>query len=222
MQGTISLGIYDHAGKLVRVLHREATGDEFVAALDGYITHWDGLDDNGKALPPGHYSAKGYMVGDIGIRAIPLPPLPSTPDSTPAAPPSQSPAKATMDVELTPGQPIPGMFFPDGKPFAYEDKIHVGLIGNPLDRDRAGSADIIVDRDSDGVGWLELADGLPLKRISPTKTVNMTMMGRSAPGQPLIVFLFKTQAPREEYAVTKIYNMMAFDCGGFDFPEPQN
>jgi hypothetical protein len=123
---------------------------------------------------------------------------------------------------ISPGEPIPGWFFPNGKPFVDEDQIHIDLIGNPLDRDRAGGADVTLGQDSDRAVWLELADGLPLKRISPTKNVDMGMLGRSAPGQPLIVFLLKLQAPGEEYAITKMYNMMAFDCGGFDLPGPDN
>jgi len=54
----------------VRVLHREAGGDEFFPALDGYITHWDGLDDAGNPCPPGHYSGRGYMVGQVTVEKV--------------------------------------------------------------------------------------------------------------------------------------------------------
>jgi hypothetical protein len=215
MEGTISLGIYDHTGKLVRVLHKEATGDEFVAALDGYITHWDRKDDNGDPLPEGHYDAKGYMVGDIGLRATHLP-SPSASGSAESPTPTPSSGSNPIDIPMIgPGDPNPGIFFPDGKPFAYEEKIHVGLIGNPLDRDRTGSADVAVGLDSNGAAWLELTDGLPLKKISPTQHLTLYMVGRSAPGQPLIVILATDDGHAEVYAITKIRNMMAFDCGGF-------
>jgi len=222
MEGTISLGIYDHTGKLVRVLHKEATGDEFVAALDGYITHWDRKDDNGDPLPEGHYDAKGYMVGDIGLRATHLP-SPSASGSAESPTPTPSSGSNPIDIPMIgPGDPNPGIFFPDGKPFAYEEKIHVGLIGNPLDRDRTGSADVAVGLDSNGAAWLELTDGLPLKKISPTQHLTLYMVGRSAPGQPLIVILATDDGHAEVYAITKIRNMMAFDCGGFDLPAPDN
>ena len=54
-----------------RTLHSQATGDEFVAALDGYITHWDGLDDAGQLAPAGHYKARGYMVGsNVSVKPV--------------------------------------------------------------------------------------------------------------------------------------------------------
>jgi hypothetical protein len=70
MQGSISLGIYDRAGKLVRVLHREATEKDFVIGLNGLITRWDGKDDKGEALPPAKYAARGWMTGDLAIDGV--------------------------------------------------------------------------------------------------------------------------------------------------------
>ena len=45
MDGTISLGIYDQAGKLVRVLHQNAQLDDFAIGADALVTRWDGKDD---------------------------------------------------------------------------------------------------------------------------------------------------------------------------------
>ncbi|MGB8352907.1 MAG: hypothetical protein WCD79_03390, partial [Chthoniobacteraceae bacterium] len=68
--GTISLGIYDPAGKLVRVLHQEAQPTDFFAALNGFITYWDGKDDSGKLMPAGKYLARGYMVGPMDFEGV--------------------------------------------------------------------------------------------------------------------------------------------------------
>ncbi len=65
LDGTLSLGIYDKAGKLVRTLHREATTKDFVIGLNGLITFWDGKDDAGAPAPVGNYFAKGYSVGAV-------------------------------------------------------------------------------------------------------------------------------------------------------------
>ena len=67
MEGTISLGIYDAKGKLVRTLHREAEveSDEFGKALNGLVTYWNGKNDAGAQMPAGKYFARGFMVGDI-------------------------------------------------------------------------------------------------------------------------------------------------------------
>ena len=59
MEGTISLGVYDQAGKLVRVLKREATTKDFITGLNGLITFWDGKDDAGAEVPPGKYGLRG-------------------------------------------------------------------------------------------------------------------------------------------------------------------
>src|SRR5512132_1553639 len=47
LEGTISLGIYDANGRLVRVLHREDESAEFTPGHDALETSWDGTDDNG-------------------------------------------------------------------------------------------------------------------------------------------------------------------------------
>ncbi len=69
-EGTISLGIYNPTGQLVRTLFREATDKDFVVGLNGFITSWDGKDDAGQSLPPGKYSARGYSVGKIQIEGV--------------------------------------------------------------------------------------------------------------------------------------------------------
>ena len=45
LEGTISLGIYDNTGKLVRVLHQEAKLNEFAIGADALVTQWDGKND---------------------------------------------------------------------------------------------------------------------------------------------------------------------------------
>src|SRR5690348_925366 len=44
MDGTISLGIYDQSGKIVRVLHQNAKLDDFTIGADSLATRWDGKD----------------------------------------------------------------------------------------------------------------------------------------------------------------------------------
>jgi len=70
LDGTISLGIYDAKGKLVRVLFREADINEFNIGSDALSTSWDGKDDAGENVPPGKYSAHGFVVGDLKIEGI--------------------------------------------------------------------------------------------------------------------------------------------------------
>jgi hypothetical protein len=70
LEGKLSLGIYDKAGKLVRTLQKEAGEKDFVVGLNGFITHWDGKDQAGRTVPPGKYSARGYAVGQVEVEGI--------------------------------------------------------------------------------------------------------------------------------------------------------
>src|SRR4051812_28397906 len=70
LDGTISLGIYDAKGNLVRVLFREADINEFTIGNDSLSTTWDGKDDAGENLPAGKYSAHGFVVGDLKIVGV--------------------------------------------------------------------------------------------------------------------------------------------------------
>ena len=70
LDGTISLGIYDAKGKLVRVLFREADINEFTIGHDALSTTWDGKDDAGENVPTGKYSAHGFVVGDLKIEGV--------------------------------------------------------------------------------------------------------------------------------------------------------
>lgn len=65
LEGTISLGIYDRTGKLVRILHENAQLDDFTIGPDALATRWDGKDDEHQDLPAGRYHARGYMVGPL-------------------------------------------------------------------------------------------------------------------------------------------------------------
>jgi hypothetical protein len=65
MDGTISLGIYDHAGKIVRVLHQNAQLNDFTIGPDALATRWDGKDDATQDLPSGRYHARGYLIGAL-------------------------------------------------------------------------------------------------------------------------------------------------------------
>lgn len=65
MEGTISLGIFDQTGKIVRVLHQNAELSDFNIGADALATRWDGKNDEHQDLPSGRYHARGYMVGPL-------------------------------------------------------------------------------------------------------------------------------------------------------------
>jgi len=65
--GTVSLGIYDASGRLVRVLCDEWTFGRFRVGLNGLSTEWDGLDSNGQPVAAGTYAARGFIVGNLQV-----------------------------------------------------------------------------------------------------------------------------------------------------------
>src|SRR5438093_678863 len=92
LEGTISLGIYDKNGKLVRVLHQEAKLNEFKIGADALVTQWDGRNDDEEDLPAGKYHARGYLVGPLKVEDL----------SRTAASPPENNSSATVRVKLTP------------------------------------------------------------------------------------------------------------------------
>lgn len=67
LEGTLSLGVFDRGGKLVRTLRAEAAMSDFTVGLNGLILFWDGLDDSGKPVASGKYRVRGFAVGDVEI-----------------------------------------------------------------------------------------------------------------------------------------------------------
>ena len=70
LEGTISLGIYNEWDQLIRVLHQEADLDEFTVGEDALSTKWDGCDDNGGAVAPGKYQARGFVVANLKTERV--------------------------------------------------------------------------------------------------------------------------------------------------------
>jgi hypothetical protein len=92
LEGTISLGIYDAKGKLLRVLHHEADLTEFKIGADALVTQWDGKNDNGEDLAAGKYHARGYLVGPFKMEDL---------SQAPASPPENN-SNASIKVNLMP------------------------------------------------------------------------------------------------------------------------
>jgi hypothetical protein len=70
LEGTVSLGIYDRTGKLVRVLRQQAQLNEFAVGADGLVTQWDGKNDDQQDLPSGKYHARGYLIGSLKLQDL--------------------------------------------------------------------------------------------------------------------------------------------------------
>src|SRR6184192_388141 len=92
LEGTITLGIYDKSGKLVRVLHQEAKLNEFAIGADALVTQWDGKNDDEEDLPAGKYRARGYLVGSLKVEGL----------SQAAASPPENNAARNVKVRLVP------------------------------------------------------------------------------------------------------------------------
>jgi hypothetical protein len=91
LEGSISLGVYDKARKLVRILHAEANLSEFTIGADALVTQWDGKNDDAEDLPTGKYRARGYLVGPLKVQDL---------GQVAESPPQNSPAN--VKVKLMP------------------------------------------------------------------------------------------------------------------------
>ena len=92
LEGTISLGVYDKNGTLVRILHQQAELNEFAIGADSLVTQWDGKDDDDEDLPPGKYRAHGYLVGHLKVE--------DTAEAT--SPPGENGPATSVRVRLMP------------------------------------------------------------------------------------------------------------------------
>ena len=84
---------------------------------------------------------------------------------------------------------------------------------NPLHQDQPGKVDLAVGKDADG-SYLKTSDGLPLRTISDTPNLTRTLL---APHGDKALDVFQDDgAVVEQYRVSGLDQMMAFDCGEFE------
>jgi hypothetical protein len=141
LEGTISLGIYDREGKLVRVLVDQGAVDEFDVGADALNAKWDGKNDHDEDLPAGKYHARGYMVGalkveDLGPAQSPPPELKEDAHVQVklVANPLTKPAKVIVDLALSLGEDGIVLKTTDGLPLfniiEAPEAVRVGLTKN--------------------------------------------------------------------------------------------
>jgi hypothetical protein len=171
MRGTISLGIFDANGDLVRVLFREAKISDFTVADDALTTTWDGTDDSGGYLPAGRYRARGYMVARLKVEDLGKPTAPPPIDSDHAA---------------------------------------VRLIANPLINDVRSVVDLGVGFDKKSC-YIQTMDDLPLYTVSKTPKLVRAWIARN--GNKSVYVWEDDGAVVEQFRISNINKMMAFDCG---------
>ena len=84
---------------------------------------------------------------------------------------------------------------------------------NPLDRDRPGKVELAVGFDADG-SFLKTSDGLPLRTVSDNAQIKRALI---APHGDQAVDIFQDDgAVVEEFRISQLDEMMAFDCGEFE------
>jgi hypothetical protein len=175
LEGTISLGVYDRDGKLVRVLHQEAELDEFTVQADGLETKWDGKNDDGEDLPAGKYRARGYTIGRCKIDDL---------GTTASATPIEAP-----------------------------DHVSIKLVNNPLSKAAKTIVDLAVGFDDENC-FLKTTDGLPL--ITLSETPNLTRAFLVKDGEKSVDVFEDDGDTLDQFRVSNVDQMMAFDCGAID------
>jgi hypothetical protein len=66
---TISLGLFDEQGGLVRRLAEIKPERDFFIGLNGLVAYWDGKNDAGVEVEPGTYEVRGFAVGAFAEEA---------------------------------------------------------------------------------------------------------------------------------------------------------
>src|SRR5438477_2821334 len=173
LDGTISLGIYDPNGRLVRVLHQQAPLDEFTIGADALQTKWDGKDDYGQDLPAGKYHARGFSVGALQVENLPADPAASPPPNT-------------------------------------SNSISIKLTANPLVKNDRPNVQLAVGFD-DTDSFLKTMDELPLYVISERPGITSVVTAKS--GEKSVDIWQDSSAGSEHFRISKLDQMMAFDCG---------
>ncbi|MEA3189237.1 MAG: hypothetical protein QOD99_3067 [Chthoniobacter sp.] len=144
----------------------------------------------------------------------------SAPTSTPAASlPATSTWKVLFSKTIVRSDTLEAvrdkLKTPEGKPFSPEEKVKLALAKNPLEQKKAGELEVSVAFDKDG-SFLRAGDGLPLKRLTDTAHLKWAAVARG--WEPDSLMLFQSDgAVVEEFKVTRLSKMMAFDCGEFDY-----
>ena len=84
---------------------------------------------------------------------------------------------------------------------------------DPLQHDKAGKVELTVRIDGDG-SFLSTADGLPLRTISDTPNLTRTVVAR--PNDKTIDVFQDDGAVVEQFRISNLSEMIAFDCGDFE------
>ena len=176
LEGTISLGIYDGNGKLVRVLHQQAELNEFMIGADALVTKWDGKNDDGEDLPAGKYHARGYLVGRFKVEDLGQATAPPVEDNT-------------------------------------TGNVKVKLMLNPLANDERPIVDLGVEFDDEN-SFLKTSDGLPLCTVSETPNLIREFIKKNS--EKSVDVWQDDGAVVEQFRISNIDKMMAFDCGDFE------
>ena len=109
---------------------------------------------------------------------------------------------------------VNGKAIPSGpNPPKAPEKITQALQSNPLHHDEPGQVNLAVDKDADG-SYLKTTDGLPLRTISDTP--NLTRIVLAPHGDNALDIFQDDGAVVEQYRVSGLDQMMAFDCGEFE------
>ena len=82
-----------------------------------------------------------------------------------------------------------------------------------MQNDQPGKVDLAVGIDNDG-SFLKTADGLPLRTISDTS--NLTRILLSRPNDKTIEVFQDDGAVVEQFRISNLGEMIAFDCGDFE------
>ncbi|CAN5438836.1 hypothetical protein BH18VER2_BH18VER2_04350 [soil metagenome] len=115
---------------------------------------------------------------------------------------------AHENFSLEQGKPVAASAAPPGPA-----RITQGLREDPLQQDRHGKVELAIGIDENG-SFLKTGDGLPLRTISDTPNLTRVLLAR--PNETTIDVFQDDGAVVEQFRISHLTEMIAFDCGDFE------
>lgn len=203
-EGTLSLGIFNAAGKIVKTLASEQEVSSLKSHLNGVELLWDGTGEKGLPVQGSTYRAKGFLVGDLSTQGEAFHGNDWATDPEPKRPKSITglrfqdgvfvislkDAAGTAFVtthplvteKTTPSSPTPDPTAPVlARPPTPEPKEEFGIQCQAMDSTQW--------RIEDGKAMLKTADGIPLRQIKNLPGEPVPIAVAAAPDAPVVALV---------------------------------
>jgi hypothetical protein len=208
-EGTVSLGIFNTAGKIVKILAAEQEISSLKSNLNGVEFLWDCTGEKGLPVQGSNYKAKGFLVSDLSTQGEAFHGNDWATDPEPKRPTAITGLRFEDGVFVISLKDVSGAAFATAHPIASE-KPSAPLATSPqsstptptlspADRPvpepkeelglQAAAMDATQWRIEDGKAMLKTVDGIPLRQIKNLPGEPVPIAVAAAPNAPIVALL---------------------------------